>query len=155
MTRNLPKIDDKIWRELLARVKGIKDAHVKVGFVGDGAAAPNGGSTNAELAAIHEFGAPRANIPARPFIRPTFDTRRDELVRLQTKLAKDLIAGKIDVTQAMGLLGAWGAGAIKAQVTRNGQFVPLAVATIRRKNSSKPLIDSGQMLASVSWVVVP
>jgi len=33
-------------------------------------------------AAVHEFGAPRKNIPERSFLRKTFDEKKDEIERL-------------------------------------------------------------------------
>lgn len=35
-----------------------------------------GGESLVNLAAIHEFGAPRAKIPARPFMQPVFEAER-------------------------------------------------------------------------------
>lgn len=155
MTGN-PKISDAVWKAIFGRVRGLKHARVKVGVVGSAAREEEDGTTLAEIAAIHEFGAPAAGIPERSFLRSTFRNpqKLEQLRKLQARLARDLIAGKIDVARAMGLLGAWGAGAVKATITRDGEFAPLKPSTIAKKGSSRPLIDSGQLLNSISWVVV-
>jgi hypothetical protein len=53
---------------------------------------------------------------------------------------------------ALGQMGNFLVGAVRKQI-RNGHFVPLKPATIRRKGSSKPLIDTGQMMNGVTYVV--
>jgi hypothetical protein len=64
-----------------------------------------------------------------------------------------MLAGKIDERKAMGLLGAWASGAIKATISQSGDFAPLAPSTVKAKGSSRPLIDSGQLNQSITWVV--
>src|SRR5438128_1905152 len=110
----------------------------------DGAAVQVGPADgeNAMLGLIHNYGAPSQGIPARPFMRQAFENRRGELIALQAKIAQLLIAGKLSEEKAMGLLGAWAVGAIKATITREGNFAPLKAATIKRKGSDKPLIDT-------------
>lgn len=139
------KSDVRVWRKLYNLAKKLDGIAVKVG-VFDG--------RNAEIALIHEYGAPGANIPARPFLSQTFERRRDELAALQAKLTRALLEGKIDERRAMGLLGAWAAGAIKATITRDGEFAPLKPATIKRKKSDKPLIETGQLVGAIGFVVV-
>lgn len=140
------RADVRAWRKIYNTVQKVDGAAVKVGF-GDG--------ESAEIGVIHEYGSPANNIPERSMIRQTFRNRREELIRLQAKLARALIEGKITEERAMGLLGAWAAGAIKATITRDGSFAPLKPATIARKKSSKPLIETGQLVGSVTFVVVP
>jgi hypothetical protein len=149
-----PKLDDHIWRALRARMLGLDRARVKVGIIGGAASEEHDGATNAEIGFAHEFG--NAHVPERSWLRQTFrdPKKREQLRALQVRLFRDLINGRITVAQAMGLLGAWGMGAIKATITRDGVFVPLKPATIKRKGSSKPLIDTGQFVGSISWAVV-
>ncbi len=135
----------RVWRKIYNLVRRVDGASVKVG--------PQNGQ-NAEIGLIHEFGAPKAGIPARPFIAQTFVSRRAELVAIQTKIAQGILQGRLDEHRAMALLGAWAAGAIKATITRDGQFVPLKPATIKRKGSDKPLINTGQLVGSITFIVV-
>lgn len=156
MTQN-PKVDDHVWRALRTRLAGLAHARVKVGIIGAAAGEEHegAGATNAEIGAAHEFGT--ATVPERSWLRSTFrdPEKREQLRRLQARLLRDLMAGKINVLQAMGLLGAWGMGAIKATITRDGHFAPLKPATIARKGSSRPLVDTGQMVGAITWAVIP
>jgi hypothetical protein len=139
-------VDRGAWRKLYNLVKKTTGASVKVG-VFDGELAV--------IAAVQEYGSPLRNIPARPAVRQTFENHRGELIALQAKIAQAIIAGKLDEVRAMTLLGMWAAGAIKATITSEGNFAPLAPATVRAKGSSKPLIDTGQLVGAITFVVVP
>jgi hypothetical protein len=168
------KVNDKVWRQLQARLKklGKQDAGVKVGVL-DASGEHSGGISMAELAAVHEFGSrvveqdlvagregtkqpnnTTARIPARSFIRATFVKNKDELNKMVAKLAAGIVNDKIGVDKALDLLGLWGAKAIKRYITGTRIPPPLAVATIKRKGSSRPLVDSGQLVGSISWQVV-
>lgn len=138
--------DLKVWRKLYNLAKRVGGVAVRVG--------PQDGE-NATIGFIHEYGAPKAGIPARPFLSQTFQNRRAELIAIQTKIAQGILTGKLDERKAMELLGAWAVGAIKATITKDGNFAPLKPATIKRKGSDKPLIDSGQLVGSIKFVVVP
>jgi len=148
--------DDRIWRQLRQKIKGIARAKVRVGVIGNKRHV--GGISMAELAAIHEFGAPNAGIPARPFLVPTFQLKRSELVAFTEKLARKLLNESIDIEQALGLLGAWAAAAVKKTITSQMVTPRLADSaagrrTIARKGSSVTLVDTGQLLNSITWAV--
>lgn len=147
------------WKAIRARVGSLSRMHARVGIIGAAAAQQHADSdlTNGEIAILHEFGSPAAHLPERSFVRSTMrDPKRlDELRRLQERIIGRVIEGKMTTEQAIGLIGAWGAGAIRAQITQHGNFAPLAPATIARKRSDKPLVESGQLAGAVSWVVVP
>jgi hypothetical protein len=146
------KIDDHEWRALRARLFELQDAFVKAGIVGEQATAEHGDATNAEIGAAHEFGT--ATIPQRSFIRQAFRAHKAEFQALAARLVRAVIMKTATVQQVLELLGAWAAGAIKATITSDGSFAPLAQSTIARKKSSKPLIDTGQLIGSITWVVV-
>lgn len=146
------KSDLRAWRKLYNLAKKVDGAAVHVG--------PTDGE-NAEIGLIHEYGAPEAGIPARPFMAQTFRNRRAELIAIQAKIAQGILTGVLTEERAMNLLGAWAVGAIKATITRDGQFAPLKPATIARRKanpegekSDKPLIDTGQLVGSITFVVV-
>ncbi len=140
------KVDDRAWRKIYNLVRKVDGASVRAGAL-DG--------PSSEIATIHEYGAPKAGIPERSFVRSTFRDKRGELVALQAKVAAALIAGKVTESQAMQILGAWAVGAIKATITRDGHFAPLASSTVRAKRSDKALIDTGQLVGAIRFEVVP
>ena len=117
------------------------------------------GITVAQLASIHEFGSGR--IPARSFVRSWFDENqrkiRGTLLQLMAKeIARAIKTGRpiTDATRTRILeqLGLQSVGQIQARISR-GIAPPLKAATIERKGSSTPLIDTGQLRASVTHLV--
>lgn len=139
------------WKTLLKSVVEMNTARARVGVLGGKAEEEHRGGdvTNAELAAIHEFGT--EDIPERSFLRATFyGTRNAELRALTARLCKLVLEGKMNVKRAIGIIGAWGARAVKAEIVA-GIDPPLQEATIERKGSSTPLIDTGQLLGAITW----
>lgn len=123
---------------------------VKIGF-------PQGptekdGTPVAMIAAVHEFGVPKKNIPERSFLRSSIHEHMPNYLRLNRANLLRVIRSKITIEAALGLLGQMAAGDAKRMI-RNGNFVPLAPSTIRAKGSSKPLIDSGTMLQTLTYEV--
>lgn len=149
------KVNDKVWRDLRAKLKklGMKDAHVQVGILGD-AGMHHSGFSMIELAAVHEFGSRDGRIPERSFLRSTFRDRKEDLTKFLTKIAKQIIADKLSPEDALGQLGLWGAAQVKNQITKQDIPPPLSARTIQRKGSTKPLVDTGQLVNSISWKVV-
>lgn len=155
------KLDDREYRELMRRLEPLKAGaagpHAKVGILA-ASSQPHQGSDMSlvEIAAVHEFGSPAANIPERSFIRGTFEERdvADALARLTTQLARAIVARKIEVAAALERLGQWGAAQVKARIKRHIP-PPLKPQTIERKGSSTPLVDTGQLINAVTYEVVP
>ena len=152
------RLDDRALRRLQKRLEASGNAHVKVGVLGSkGGNAPHdsSGISLVELAAIHEFGSPAAGIPERSFIRRTFIEKRRELEEVITKLARGVVAGKLDMRRALDILGAWASAEVKKTVTAGAHIPPpLKPATIERKGSDRPLIDTGRLIGAVTWEVV-
>ena len=141
-------IKDKPWRDLYSLVRKAGSAKVRAGVFG---------GEVAEIAAIHEYGAPRAGIPARPWMRSTFSSRREELIIMQKRLAQLFLQKKISEERYLALLGAWIVVQLKAQIVQYGPilFQPLKPATIRAKGGkSAPLINTGQMVNAIRFVIV-
>lgn len=107
---------------------------------------------NVELAVIHEYGTKDGHIPARPFILSTFNAKRPEYVAMLKKLVKGIYLLKMTPTRALGLLGSKMASDMKKRI-RAGIPPPNAPDTVAHKGSSKPLVDSGQLLSSITWAV--
>lgn len=157
------KLNDKDngLRALVERVGSLSKAAVKVGVLADkGDEAkrvadeePTAVSvTVLEVATIHEFGAPAANIPARSFLRATVDEQSSSIRADQHKLAIAVLSGKLDMRRALDQLGARVAAKIQQKIAR-GIEPALQPRTIARKGSSKPLVDTGQLRQSVTWEV--
>lgn len=116
----------------------------------------HGGLTNVELAMIHEYGAPRANppLPERSFIRSGFNQNYPEYVRMLTKLMPQIYDRKITPNKALGILGARMSADMKNVITQGDELEPNKPSTIAAKGSSRPLVDTGQLVNSITWAVV-
>jgi hypothetical protein len=128
----------------------------KVGVMSEETHERTSGLSVAQLAAIHEFGAPRANIPERSYIRSTYHAEQDALRQMARTLVQRVLMGKMEAEQALNLLGMKLANAIKRAITTgDGIPPPLSPDTIRRKGSSRPLVDTGRLLGAITWKVAP
>lgn len=145
------KINDAKWRKIIKQVAVMKRATVRVGIMGD--AGDEKGVSLAEIAAYHEFGT--ATIPERSFLRSTFyGHAADGLAKMCATLSKAILEGKMDETRALGLLGLWAVSEVRKTI-RAGIEPELAPATIAAKGSSLPLVDTGQLINSITWIVEP
>lgn len=157
MSREVAKLNDRVLRELTEKLRKMKaeDAHVKVGVLASqGGSAPvgDGEITLVELAAIHEFGSPAANIPERSFIRGTLREGdvKSGLTRLIGAAARAIVAEKAEVKESLDKIGAWTVAQIKRRIKAHIE-PPLKQKTIDAKGSSTPLIDTGQLINAITW----
>lgn len=106
--------------------------------------------TMAQLGAIHEFGAPKAHIPERSFMRSAVDQNADKIARLSSQLLVKVLDGSMPRKQALGIIGAFVQGLMRRVIT-GGLSPPLSARRVAEKKSSKPLIDTGQLINSIDW----
>lgn len=100
--------------------------------------------TVAQVALWNELGTER--IPARPFLRNANQNAKKRGVAI----VKARMEENADVEQIANDIGLMLESEIKNQISR-GTFKENAKSTIRRKGSSRPLIDTSNMLQSVHW----
>lgn len=105
--------------------------------------------TNAEIGYLHEFGL---GVPQRSFLREPFDEYRQELTEKQRLLFRSAATGRIDNSQIMPLLGETAASLLKNNI-QDHIPPPLSPVTVALKNSSTPLIDSGQLINAIDYKV--
>lgn len=143
------------------KIKGLSDNAVTVGIHKSSGNHDDSDLTVAEVAAKNEFGDPfntlngnRAPIPERSFIRSSMRENRLENILIISKIIKRVSGGKGgNYKQAMGKFG------LKIQNDIQKKIVAIKYPenspyTIKKKRSSNPLIDTGQMLNSVRWEYV-
>ena len=107
----------------------------------------------ASLALIHERGSAANNIPARPFMKQTRQRAEGRFARLLRRLYKQVVDGKVRPFEGLSKLGMAYEGEMKNTFT-TGSFTPNKPATIKRKGSSRPLIDTGHLRQSITSKVV-
>lgn len=168
MKSGLTIVTDKT-AALREALKKLTSQEVLVG-IPEAKAAREGEMNNATLGYIHDKGSPAQNIPARPFMEPGIAKKRDDIVaelRAAGEAALDMQPGKIDQRlQRVGLIAQAGIRSMFG----GGEMAPLKPETIasrtnakgRAKNQKKmgdggaaavPLIDTGQLRNSISYVV--
>lgn len=147
---------DKGARALATRLHRVAGSRVKVGVLDDAPKEEGEGASSSlsllEVAAVHEFGAPEAGIPQRSFIRAGVDELLPEIRRVQHALAVQVFKGSTALPVALDRLGAKVTALLQNRIAR-GIAPENAPATIARKGSSKPLVDTGQLKASITWKV--
>ncbi len=135
-------------KKVAERVKRMR-GRVQVGWPA-GSVEP-GGTSMVTVAAAHVFGT--ATVPQRDALRPGIEKALPEIRKMNVRNLAAVASGSMDLQTALGRVGAFAVGAVQQEIT-HGDFVPLKPATIRRKKSSKPLIDSGSMRQGVTFRVV-
>ena len=153
---------DRGWKRIVNRC-AIKRSYVKIGVQQGETRKDEEGETSSMVvvAAVNEFGAPSRNIPERPFMRTTFDTKKEQLATMQRALLSKLVTGEMYIEQALGLLG--------LEYTRQVQNTidkwttpPNAPSTQKAKGAkvgpgvmvNNPLVDTSQLIQSIRHVVV-
>ena len=148
-----PPFDFSKLDRILDRVMSTPKFEVLVGYPAS-AGQPKGGINNATLAAIHDLGAPGAGVPERRFLRQSVENRRKPYTTLLANELRKAYAGEQSVERANDRLAVAAEAGVKLEITRpSPAFVPLKPATIKRKGSSVPLIDEGQLRSSATAVV--
>lgn len=90
---------------------------------------------NAALAYIHEFGEPRHNIPARPFLYPGIAKAQPQIVELMRKGAVDALHGKVGaVEKTLNAVGMVARNSVVREITDpDPAFQPLTYRTVRAR----------------------
>jgi len=148
------KANDRPWRDLRKHLKklGQEGAHVKVGILASTNAPVSGEADLVTIGAAHELGT--ESLPTRSFIKAGLEDSQDAHVKMVAQLSRAVLSGQATVDEALGRLGLWAATAIRRFIT-DGKVTPeLKPSTVERKGSSKVLVDTGQLVGSISWEVV-
>lgn len=145
----------------------------------------DGGITNAQLGAIHEFGVSipvtpkmRAylhhlgmhlsptktmiNIPSRPFMRGTVDAVKDTIAELFSSGVANILDTTLDADKVLHRVGLYLADQIRMTIRADDRPAPpLADITVQIKTNkgspspARPLVDTGGLLHSVSYDIRP
>jgi hypothetical protein len=178
--RNVIVVKDDVDK-VLKSIQALTQTQVLVGIPASSANRSNDELSgepinNAAIGFISEYGSPAKNIPARPFLLPGIKSAQDKLSRRFEVIASAAIGKKPeDLSDQFYAIGIIAQNAVRMKLT-NGPFQPLAESTIAararrgRKGAKKylkmikagltpspdlvkPLIDTGQLRASISFVV--
>lgn len=136
---------------IMRELDELEGTEVFVGIQDDGTASEDG-TTVAEYGTYNEFGTRDGHVPERSFLRSTFDNTVGKIQSTKQKIAGLVIDGKLTAARGAALLGEMHQGDIKRAIGA-GIPPPNAPSTIRRKGSSKTLIDDGILRGAIRYEV--
>ncbi len=129
---------DRGWKRII-KALGDDDFEVDVGFFDE---------RNATVGFFNEFGT--REVPERPFMRTAFDRNLPQMTALFKKLLGNVADGKTSKRAAGLVLGKKMKKLITDSIS-SWSTPPNASSTIERKGFNRPLVDTGQMLKSVTF----
>lgn len=149
------------YKKILNNISKLNsNPYVKVGWLEKAGTHEGSSMTVAQIASIHEFGAPSANIPERAPIRKTIDSKKSDIQSKQEALLDKVLLGKMDADKGLAVLGQFVKAEIQSTI-RAGLTPPWAESTLASRVARSggivaitPLIDSGQTIRSVDYEVV-
>nr|DAR91410.1 MAG TPA: virion morphogenesis protein [Caudoviricetes sp.] len=106
------------------------------------------GTDMLDIAVYNHFGT--ATIPARPFVSDCAEKNAGQIQEAQKRLVYRVYQGGLSADGALAELGAWYVNVQKGHILHGG-WTPNAPATIKRKGSNRPLVDTGQLVNTVDW----
>lgn len=151
-------VQKDISKALISDIKKLTKTDVLVGIPATGGTRQDDGANNALIGYVMETGDPERNIPARPFLVPGVDAASDEIGKRLTKAADAALDGRQEaINSQLNAAGLLAQSSVKSAIT-NGEFAPLSGRTLaarkaRGRSGDKPLIDTGQLRRSVTYIV--
>lgn len=143
------------WLERLRKKYAGPEAQLAIGWPkgtsATGVAYPDGTQV-ALVAAVNNFGSASRGIPARPFLTEGAVLAVKETTPIAEALIPAMNAGKIDRAGILKHMGPVAVDAVKGKLT-DGPWEALSPATEKAKGSTRPLIDTGLMRNSITYIV--
>lgn len=146
------------YKKVMNTIFKLPTKDVLVGIPADKGQRKGGDLSNAVLGYIHENGAPEVNIPARPFLLPGVRDACEQITKLFKTGGQAALKGDEEgMNKALHAAGLVAMSSVQRRIT-NGPFLPLKPSTLRARQrrgrtGTKPLIDTGQLRRSITYVV--
>jgi len=151
----IEKDTDPNFNHLQDIMKYIDGHIVKAGYIENKSKnkRKKGKADNVLLATVHNLGSPKRKIPARPTMAPAFDKNQETYNKMTDNAIYNTISQKNKRTfdQQFGQVGIKMQNDIQQEI-RTIEKPKLKQATIKRKGSSKPLIDGGEYIQATTFV---
>ncbi|WP_368489314.1 hypothetical protein [Clostridium sp. BJN0013] len=104
---------------------------------------------------VHEHGSPLFRIPPRPVLAPAIENSKDVIAEAMKQAMKSILNNR-DVSTQLGKVGMLGQNICRKWFTDpENKWASNSPLTIKqkRKNSDKPLIDTGALRNSITYVI--
>lgn len=143
---------------LLKNVQSMTGKQVLIGIPAEKDSRRGAPIGNAGIGFIQENGSPANNIPARPFLVPGVRQATPMAIKELQKAAVDGLQDPLAVDRGLNAAGLIAQAAVKNRIRNSVGFAPLASSTIAARRArgavgTKPLIRTGQLLNSITYVV--
>ena len=142
-------VKDTGWDQFKKVLRKLGESEVVVGIPGP---VDFGVPNTAAIGMVQEFGSEDGHVPARSFIRSTFDTNEKKYTKLLERVLEKVAKTKRPQESALFQVGEVARGdVIERIVSQNLDHLPLADSTLAAKfPKSKALIDSGTLVDSIT-----
>lgn len=145
--------NSKFWKTYAARLKKLRGVRLLVGYPADesGVANPHyeNGESIIDVAIANNYGL---GVPRRAF----FEAAREPIQMLFEASLKrampEINRGEVDFNKFLDVVGVKAEHEVRRSI-RDGNWSPNSPATVARKGSDRPLIDTGAMVQNVTHIV--
>ena len=138
-----PKQAERKLDKIADRLNG--EDTVKVGLPKDSNAYPDGTSV-IMVAAVHEFGSQKINVPQRSFLRSTVQSNKRRYTRIMIKLGASVLSGKTTPSQALEKLGLFVQTDVQSTIRKG-------VAPALKSREGTALWKTGHLIESITYEV--
>ena len=139
-------------KKFFKEIDELKKLQVRVGYQ-HGKAKSKKGVDILDIAMWNELGTARS--PSRPFIRQSADRNKDAIGKFCAAQLKKVTEGGT-AEQALNAIGVMQKGLLQDTISKSKEWAePNADITVERKGSDTPLIDTGRLMQSANYVIVP
>lgn len=143
-------------KRFFEQIEELKKLQVRVGYQDGQPVLPNDyeDANIVDIAVLNEVGT--STIPARPFMRQSVDNNKAAIEKICGEQLKEVVRGGT-AEQALEKIGAVQAGFISDTISKSKSWAePNAESTIaRKKGGDVPLADTGRLMQSPHFVIVP
>jgi phage gpG-like protein len=138
-------------KKLRETLKEVNSLQARIGVISE-AIHPNSNLEMWQLAAIHLYGMPSRGIPKRDFLFQPVQAQKNNILKLIKAQMQKLIDKEITPEEMFERIAVYIQGISQASFRKNN-WLPNSAYTIRKKGSSTPLIDTGVLRQSISYIV--
>ena len=145
-------------KRILSAISSMTEKEVLVGIPSKENHRNGSARTNSEIGYINEKGSPLQNIPARPWLVPGVESATKKIIGVLERSAKKAVVEKGAIEKGLNAAGIIAQSSVKNYIRKGENFKPLSDATLKSRKSKgflgeKPLIETGQLINSVTYVI--
>lgn len=146
-TMKIIKEDDRKLKAITKNLKAFNGRYLLVGIFGS---LNRKGKSIATIMATHEYGSVMKRIPCRSWMRKFVDGNKYDVNKKVETVCSAILTNKMNSQKGLQILGVWLTNNFKKTI-RSLTSPALSWKTVKRKKSSKLLIDTAQSINSIKY----